>query len=180
MIAIAASVALLVLAGATIWFVRDALGDKGGGNGSGGNTPAAAVGAGGGPSTAASDRGPAPNGFVWCDPLGKQVLCAVETYCEDENDDEIECAEAHALQTFAAGPLPAGAGANANKINERPEVKAVCTEEMLAARSIDAAKTKGWQIYSQWGSINLSYELFYCHAGPRTGTVKGNSFKPVT
>jgi len=179
LIAIAASVALLVLAGATIWFVRDALGDKGGGNGSRGNTPAAAIGASGGPSVASSDRGPAPSGFVWCDTLGKAVLCGVETYCEDANEDEVACAEAHTLQTFVAGPLPPGAGANANKINERPEVKAVCTEEMLAARSIDPAKTKGWQIYSQWGSINVSYELFYCHAGPRTGTVKGNSFKPA-
>ena len=56
----------------------------------------------------------------------------------------------------------------------------MCTEEMLAARSIDPAKTKGWQIYSQWSSINLSYEMFLCHAGPRSGTVTGNSFKPAT
>src|SRR6185503_14753168 len=89
LIAIAASVALLVLAGATIWFVRDALGDKGGGNGSRGNTPAAAIGASGGPSVASSDRGPAPSGFVWCDTLGKAVLCGVETYCEDANEDEV-------------------------------------------------------------------------------------------
>jgi hypothetical protein len=74
MIAVAASLALLVLAGATIWFVQGALGNKD--DGGNGNTAIGANGASGSaaPSSTAERRAP-PNDHVWCDALGKEIFC---------------------------------------------------------------------------------------------------------
>ena len=116
---------------------------------------------------------------MWCDTLGQAVFCPNEPFCEDDDENEVSCAEAHTTQVFAAGHLPDGTDVTADQeIADRPDVKAACSEKMLDARSIKLSKTDGWAIYSQGVMINFQLEIFLCHAGPRNGTTRGNAFLP--
>lgn len=174
-VAIAASLTLVVLAGATIWFVRDALRD--GGN-PGGSRPHAAGTA--GPSAPASsapaDRGPAPTGFAWCEAPEKALLCPTTPICETADNDEVDCAQPHATELFAAGILPGEGFAGADKIGESPEVKAGCSAATLTLRTSDRNRTEGWSRYAQWQWRN-GVNMFLCFTGPETGTTTGSVIK---
>jgi hypothetical protein len=178
LVAIAASLALLLLAGGTIWFVRDALGS--GEGGSGGDKPAAAG------TTPASSTSPAPlppafTGYAWCEAPDKRIFCPIVPKCFDAEDEETACAGTYTTQIYAAGYLTGdGVLGSTEAIVERPEVKGGCNKDVMAARSIDKTRTADWDRYVQWGWTN-GQNLFYCLAGPKgEGETKGSAFKPAT
>jgi hypothetical protein len=169
-VAIAASLTLVVLAGATIWFVRDALRD---GGSSGGSRPDAASAP---ASSAPASRGPAPSGFAWCEAPEKALLCPTAPICEDADSDEVDCARPHTTELFAAGILPGEGFAGSDKIGESPEVKAGCSATTLDARTSDKNKTEAWNRYAQWQWRN-GVNMFLCFTGPDEGTTTGSVIK---
>jgi hypothetical protein len=175
-IAIAASVALLVLAGATIWFVRDALGsDPGGGSTGSGATNAAPAAA----SAAPSNTRLAPEDFAWCTVDGRQLLCPKKSVCYDEADDDIECTEPHATELYAANYAVSDLlAADPEAVKSDPTVQSTCNETVMTARSVDSRKTVNWLRYIQPLSVN-GVAFIYCLAGPRPEgtTIVGPAFK---
>ncbi|GAA0949700.1 hypothetical protein GCM10009558_065640 [Virgisporangium aurantiacum] len=175
-LAIAASLAVIVLAAGTIWFVRDAVGDtKEPGTGAQGPN-ATTTGASASPT---ANRGPAPTGFAWCEAPEKALFCPTTPVCESEDDDEIDCAKAHTTELFAGGILPSEGFAGSDQLDKSPEVKAGCSAATLDARTADKNKTKDWNRYAQWQWRN-GVNLFLCFTGPENGTTTGSVIKQAT
>jgi hypothetical protein len=175
-VAIAASVALLVLAGATIWFVRNALGsDSDNGSKGSGATNAAPAAA----SAAPTNTRPAPRDFAYCTVDGRQLLCPTKSVCYDEADDDVECSQPHATELYVANFAVADLlNAETEAVKSDPVVQSTCNETVMTARSADSKKTVNWLRYIQPLTVN-GVAFIYCLAGPRPEgtTIVGPAFK---
>jgi molecular chaperone HscA len=167
----AAAVVVLLLIGGGVWLGVTAFGSDDDKSGAG---PAGAAGTG---AAATGARGAAPADFAWCEGDDSRIFCPTEAACFDADDSEIPCEEPHVTQLFAGGYLAGGPGGDSSKIAESPEVKAACSEKVMTSRSIDKARTAGWDRYSQWLWVN-GQNMFYCLAGPAGGgETTGSAFR---
>jgi hypothetical protein len=166
---VAVVLVIAALGGVALWRGLD-----GGGSRQGAPDPGGATATG-----TAVARGPAPNEFAWCEGANSRIFCPTVPACYDASDSEIPCDEPHVTELFAGGYLPTDAAVGGtDKIGERPEVKAACSKEVMASRSVDKGRTTGWDRYSQWLSVN-GQPMFHCLAAPpNEGETTGSAFRP--
>jgi len=124
-----------------------------------GGVAAWALARGGGEPTAAAGLTPPPGaapaaevgGFTHCG----TVLCPERPTCwggltsisgKAIQPEQVDCAEPHFWQTFAAIPMPAGAaGLRPDELMGRGDVAATCSAALLASGSRDPAATRSWK-----------------------------------
>jgi serine/threonine-protein kinase len=83
---------------------------------------------------------------------------------------QIDCGQSHAWETFAVGPLPDWvAGTRQETMIERPAVAAACAETVLADRSLDPERTRGWQREPWPLQVDDDTWIFHCLAAPVEG-----------
>ena len=117
----------------------------------------------------------APEGFVACG----SALCPREPMCWGgltaaggvaREARSIDCAQPHYWETFAAGQLPAAAAYGPQEgLIERPEIAAACAASVLADRSLDPDRTRGWQREPWPVRIGDDVWIFHCLAAPVEG-----------
>ncbi|GAA2847071.1 hypothetical protein Acy02nite_03790 [Actinoplanes cyaneus] len=147
----------------------------------GGNDPKGAEAAGRPSATAAA--GGAPAGYVACGDgfcpeaplcwagltqIGTQAVAPVSRFCPGT----------HAWETFAAITLPAGPPVldSASPLLKQPDVAKACSAEVMAAQSVDPAKTKGWR-REAWPVQGNNGWLLHCMAQPAKGSSVGAAFQ---
>ena len=166
---------LLVAGGIAAWKIRDP-----------GDTGVA-----GGPATGASQPGTTPSaaavqqaGLAAC---GK-ALCPTEPMCWDGLLAEIgkakppvplDCARTHAWEVFSAVYLPADAvGVRQDELLQLADVKAACSASVMASRSSDRSRTKGWWRDAWPVQVpGTDVSILYCIARPESGERSGTAFK---
>ncbi|GAA2965079.1 serine/threonine-protein kinase [Actinokineospora diospyrosa] len=142
----------------------------------------------GGPQTTseAPQAAAVPPGMAACADSAKNGFCVadkcfgglVNIADVDIKARPTDCAEDHSWQAFAGTWLPKEASdMTGTDIAALPEVKGICTAEVMAARTVAGATTTGWQIEilpSETGSPDRPY--LYCLARPEDGEPKGSVF----
>jgi eukaryotic-like serine/threonine-protein kinase len=171
LVAAVAVVLGLVALGGGLWV---ALGGRGGAADPGGRPSGSAAATGPG-ATLGPGSGVVPAGFVACGP----VFCPPTPRCwggltipggVGREPRRIECAELHYWQTFAVAHLPSGAEfLRQERLMDRPDIAAVCSDAVLSDRSLDAAATQGWRREPWPVQVDPDTWIMYCLAGPAEG-----------
>ncbi|WP_018682694.1 serine/threonine-protein kinase [Actinokineospora enzanensis] len=138
-------------------------------------------------SAAATPAAPAvPPGMSPCGDSGTNGFCIddkcfgglVVTSGVDVKAKPIDCDEDHTWQAFSGTWLPVSSdGAPVKSIGELPEVKAVCTDRVMSARTAKDQDTRGWEIDifpTTVGSPTRPY--LYCIARPKDGDRDESAF----
>ena len=176
-VAIAASVALLVLAGATIWFVRNALGTDpdGRSQGSGAtNAPAPARQRRAREHPARRPR-TSPGARWTAGNCSARRSPSATTWTTTTSSAASRTRPRSSSANYAVADLLA---ADPEAVKSDPTVQSTCNETAMTARSADPNKTVDWTAYIQPLSVN-GVAFIYCLAGPRPEgtTTTGPAFK---
>jgi serine/threonine-protein kinase len=114
------------------------------------------------------------------------VLCPKRPTCwggltsisgKAQQPEQVDCAEPHYWQTFAAVPMPPGAaGVRPDELMGRGDVAATCSAALLASHSGDPATTRSWKreawpIQPAAGGAALLHCLVGSPDGESTGSV---------
>lgn len=90
----------------------------------------------------------------------------------------IDPAEPHYWETFAAGYLPDDAVyLRQDDLMNRADIAAVCSEAVLADRSRDPSRTRGWEREPWPVQIDRDTWIFHCLASPGDGEWIGSGFR---
>jgi hypothetical protein len=127
----------------------------------------------------------APDGFV---PCGGGVFCPAAAICWGglttigglaQPAIPVSCAEPHRWETFAAGYLPADTlGKRQDALLDRADIAQKCSPDVLAARSRDAAFTRGWERWVWPVRVSGETWVFHCVAHrPEGGEYTGSVFR---
>jgi serine/threonine-protein kinase len=138
----------------------------------------------GGSTSTAQGGGAGLDGFVACGP----AYCPTRPICwaglnlvggVAQPIRRLDCAESHAWETFAAGHLPADAAlGRQDALIQRPEIASACSESMLADRSLDTARTDGWQREPWPILVSGDAWVFHCVSAPVEGGERtGSDFR---
>jgi serine/threonine-protein kinase len=90
----------------------------------------------------------------------------------------IDPAEPHYWETFAAGYLPDDAiYLRQDDLMNRADIAAVCSEAVLADRSRDPSRMRGWEREPWPVQIDRDTWIFHCLASPGDGEWVGSAFR---
>ncbi|GAA3921298.1 hypothetical protein Aau02nite_34630 [Amorphoplanes auranticolor] len=142
-----------------------------------------------GPATGAGTSSPAapgavpPAGFVTCGP----TLCPAEPLCwagltaingRASSPRDLDCAEGHRWETFAATGLPAEVRpGHEDELLLREDIAAACSARVMADRSRDRTATDGWEREAWPIEVpGTELRLVHCLARPEQGEPTGAAF----
>ncbi|MBB5867746.1 serine/threonine-protein kinase [Allocatelliglobosispora scoriae] len=91
----------------------------------------------------------------------------------------IDCDQPHSWETFAVGRLPADAEfVRQDELIGRPDIAALCSENVLAARSRDGVQTTGWQREPWPIQVDRTTWVLHCLSSrPEGGETTGAAFR---
>ncbi|WP_426513292.1 Hsp70 family protein [Dactylosporangium sp. McL0621] len=140
--------AVALLGGGLIWWYVAQRPAGGGNTGAARDSPGATQ---GGPGTNRSAPGPStPTGSV---PCGQGKLCPTTPICwggpviiaGNATAEQRDCGESHCSETYIAAYLPPDAvGVSYSKLQQRPDIKALCDVSVLVSRLRTPTGNGGW------------------------------------
>jgi serine/threonine-protein kinase len=89
---------------------------------------------------------------------------------------DLDCAQAHTWETFAATALPPDVSSSGeDELLRREDIKRACSKALLTARTRKPGGTNGWDVEA-WPIEMPGSRLVHCLATPGYGQATGSAF----